>query len=379
MPMRDASGRYWIAYNGEVYNFAELRRELEGLRAPVPLPHRHRGRPPRLHGVGRALHHPLRRHVRLRHLGPAERQRSLWAATATASSRSITPAPAVHPGVRLRDQGAARRPWSPPRWTTAAWSSGSSTGTWTRSTPARSTLASPRCCRGRSWCWSGESPHDPLGYTTWSSRWRRASIRRFSAASPEAVVQEIEQALVEAVRLRLISDVPVGVLLSGGLDSSLVTAHRRARDQAPDDVQRVGRGLPRNWTSADTRAELCEHPGLRVGVVRPHRGEFPAAPGADRLARGSAAHPPQLGGVLPDQPGGAERGHIVAPLGRGCGRAVRRLRFNYRRKWYLGRLMPLLERIPDGVWILAALFLFARLGHAGDEPRFREVLPPTVD
>ena len=44
------------------------------------------------------------------------------------------------------------------------------------------------------------------------------------AASVDDLTAMLEQRLLDSVRLRLIADVPVGVMLSGGLDSSLVTA-----------------------------------------------------------------------------------------------------------------------------------------------------------
>ena len=45
-----------------------------------------------------------------------------------------------------------------------------------------------------------------------------------NTASEEECLEELERRLAEAVRIRLISDVPLGALLSGGVDSSIVVA-----------------------------------------------------------------------------------------------------------------------------------------------------------
>jgi len=70
----------------------------------------------------------------------------------------------------------------------------------------------------------GGRPEAPRAYYAPAARVDVETWRRFERAETTRVVDEIEDALDTAVRDRLVSDVRLGTLCSGGLDSSLVTA-----------------------------------------------------------------------------------------------------------------------------------------------------------
>lgn len=58
--------------------------------------------------------------------------------------------------------------------------------------------------------------------------------------SEEECLEELERRLAEAVRIRLISDVPLGALLSGGVDSSVVVALMARASSAPVKTFSIG-------------------------------------------------------------------------------------------------------------------------------------------
>lgn len=78
---------------------------------------------------------------------------------------------------------------------------------------------------------SGTARHEPYWRLGYSPK------LRLDEAEAEA---ELESRLAEAVRIRLIADVPLGALLSGGVDSSVVVALMARQSQAPVKTFSIG-------------------------------------------------------------------------------------------------------------------------------------------
>ncbi len=265
-PMISAGGRYVLTYNGEIYNFTQLRRELEregivfaghsdtevllaGIEAwgvretlgrsngmfafalwdrrerTLTLARDRLGEKPLYYG--RAGAHivfaselgAIRRHPQLR-------ERVDRVALATHLRYGYVPAPRsilegiakLGPGQLLTIDARAGERLEPTPWwslTDAARAGRAAAG---RETVGR--VAVGRVAAGRRAAGGEAAGREAAGR---EAAGRRATGRR-AMMDTHALDEELHALLGDAVRLRLAADVPVGALLSGGVDSSLLVA-----------------------------------------------------------------------------------------------------------------------------------------------------------
>ena len=313
-PMLSDDGRFAITFNGEIYNFRELRRELEARGHALPLDQRHRGPAARLPRVGPLPARPPARDVRLRPL----RRRAARDAARARSDGDQAP-------LRRRRRAAALR--SPPRsrpLRRVADDGGldpeglASFLLWGSIAAPRTLYRGIRALPPASWLRIRDGVVEaPVAY------WRlEDELARPGPAGPEDAGEALRAALLDSVRQHMVADVPVGAFLSGGVDSSALVglmsevlpetgAHRHALARRAR-ARRIAAGRR-------GRGALPHRSPRRAD---PHRGGARARGGCGARARPAVdrrdQHVLRLRGGGEDRPQGGG-------LRRGRRRALRRL------------------------------------------------------
>jgi asparagine synthase (glutamine-hydrolysing) len=112
------------------------------------------------------------------------------------------------------------------------------------------------------------------GEVTVRPYWELPASPAYRSVRPEQAVELVADALDAAVREALVADVPVGAYLSGGVDSSLITALvSRARDGAGVQTYAAGFGDPRNDELPWAR-KVAEHLGTTHHEVEVTADDF---------------------------------------------------------------------------------------------------------
>ena len=285
-PMANEDGSVWLVYNGELYNFRELRRELEARG------HRFRSTTDTevvVHAYeewGAGLRRALRRDVRVRDLGRSASGSSFSRATASGSSRSTTTQVDGRLLFGSEVKVAARRPASRARVVAARRSSSTS--------PSRTCSATCTLFDGVRMLPAGHTLTVSEAGARASGATGTSSFDPDDGVSAEEWAERIRGVFERVVTRQLISDVPVGSYLSGGMDSASIAAvasrsvPRLMTFTGGFDLSSVDRPRARLRRARGRRArrEPLPHRALRDGHARGRHGLGAAR--ADLAPRGPA-------------------------------------------------------------------------------------------
>ena len=187
-----------------------------------------------------------------------------------------------------------------------------------------------------------------LDLDTWemtSQKWAREEKIVPRTASRADLAAELEDILDRSVKRHLVSDVPVGALLSGGIDSSLVTA--LAARHAPHIAAFTMGFRDKTYDESDYAAALARRYGLKHHIVYCEDDDFLALLDDWPLVMDDAVANPSTVLLYAISKFAREAGHKVLLAGEGAdeffGGYNQQWRFQLARKLHpVGRFMPCL-------------------------------------
>lgn len=239
-PMPSGSGRWQVVYNGEIYNHLDLRRELESANE-APTWRGHSDTETLLACVEAwGVEQTLKRSVGMFALALWDRERrELWLARDRLGEKPLyygwqgetflfgseLKALRAHPSFNAAvDRGALalllRHNYVPDPHSIYQGIHKLPPGTWLKLSV-------------------GQREVQPVAYWSLAEVAERGTANLFTGSDVEAV-DAVERVLGAAVRGQMVADVPLGALLSGGIDSTLVTALMQANSSRPVRTFTIG-------------------------------------------------------------------------------------------------------------------------------------------
>jgi asparagine synthase (glutamine-hydrolysing) len=166
--------------------------------------------------------------------------------------------------------------------------------------------------------------------------------RPLDVSEPDAI-DELDGLLVEAVRCRLYSDVPLGALLSGGIDSSAVVAMMQHASSRPVRTYTIG-FAEEAFNEARHAADVAGHLGTdHTELMLTGEDAHALVPRLPEIFDEPHADPSQLPTLLVSQ---LARRHVTVAL---CGDGGDELFGGYNRYVYGTQMLPRVDRVPRAV------------------------------